>query len=77
MCGGHKGIRCGDDLTGDTQRLQRRDQRDRAIGEQCNVLDTEVVTELLFQLLVKGAAVGQAFTVPDLFQVGKKLFQWR
>ena len=41
------------------------------------MLDTEVFGQLLFQLFVEGATVGQAFTVPDPLQVRDELLQRR
>lgn len=39
------------------------------------MLNPQVCAQCLFQLLVKGAAVGEDFVVPDLLEVGGELFQ--
>ena len=44
-----------DHLARDAQRLQRRHQRDRAIGEQRDVLDPEVFAQRRLELLVERA----------------------
>lgn len=72
---GDEGVRGRDDLAGDAQGLERGDQREGAIGEECQVLDAEVVTQGLFELLVKRAVVGEKLAVPDLLQEGDEVLQ--
>ena len=57
MRGRDEGERGGDDLAGHAQRLQRRHQCDRAVGEQREVIDTEVARQRRLELLVERPAV--------------------
>jgi len=57
--------------------LQCRDQGDRAVGEQGDVLDAQVLAQRLFQLLMEGAIVGELLALPDFFQVRDELVQGR
>jgi len=41
------------------------------------VLDAEIFTQRLLQLLMEGAVVGQNLVLPDLLKVGDKLLQRR
>lgn len=66
MGGGHKAVGCGDDLAADVERLQRGDERQRAVGEQADVGHLEVVTQRLFQPLVERAVIGNPLAVPNL-----------
>ncbi|MOA59258.1 hypothetical protein D3C78_1838310 [compost metagenome] len=75
MGGRDEGVGRGDDFAGDAQCLQRGDQGQGAIGKQRDVFHPEVIGQFLLQLLMKGAAVGQALAVPDLLQVGNELLQ--
>ena len=75
MGGGDKGIRRGDDFTGNSQRLQRGDKCNGAIGKQSQVFNTKILTKRSLQLLMEGAIVGQPFALPNLFQIGNELFQ--
>ena len=77
MGGGHEGIGGGNHLAGDAQGLQGGDQRQRAIGEQGDMLDPQVFTERGLELLVQGAAVGEDFPIPDLRQIGNEFLQRR
>lgn len=77
MGGGHKAEGGGDHLPAELQRLQCRYQRQGAIGKQRNILYPQVFAQLLLQLLVKRAVVGQHPTLPDLLQVWQKLLQGR
>ena len=40
-------------------------------------LHPKMITQLLFELLVKWPAIGQLLAVPDLLQIGNKLFKRR
>ncbi|MNH24030.1 hypothetical protein D3C79_839470 [compost metagenome] len=77
MGGSHKGVRRGDDFTGDTQSLQGRHQGHGAVAEQREMLDPQVLCQCLFQLLMERAAIGQPLAVPYLLQIRQKLFQRR
>ncbi|MDT4842844.1 hypothetical protein FQZ97_767590 [compost metagenome] len=72
---GHERIRRGDDLARDAHRLECRDQRDRAVGEERDVLHAQVLAQRLLQLLVERPTVGEDLVVPDLLQVGQELVQ--
>jgi hypothetical protein len=49
MAGGDEGVGRGDDLAIDAERLQRRHQRQRAVGEQRDVLDAQVLAQRLLE----------------------------
>src|SRR5690606_19359128 len=61
----------------DAQCLQGGEQGERAVGEQPQMLDAQVVRQLFFQLFVERAAVGDAFACPYLFKIGEELFPGR
>ena len=73
----HERIGRRDDFAGDPQCLKRRDQSNRGVGEQCDVLDPKVLAQLLFELLMKGSAVGEDLALPDLPQIGNELLETR
>jgi len=77
MGGRDKRIRGGDDLAGDAQCLQRRNQCQRTVAEQGDMLDAQILAQFGFELLVKRAAIGQYPAVPDLLQIGDEVFQRR
>ena len=62
-------------LAGDAQGLQCGNQRDGGICKKANVLDTQVLTQFFFQLLVEWATVREDFAFPDFFQVGDEFCQ--
>ena len=64
----HKAVRCGDDLAADVQRLQCRDERQGAIGEQADVGHLEVLAQGSLEALVEVAVVGDPLAVPNLAQ---------
>lgn len=66
MGGGDKAVGRGDDLAADVERLQRGDERQRAVGEKADVGHLEVVTQRLFQPLVERAIIGNPLAVPNL-----------
>ena len=66
MGGGDKAVGRGDDLAADVERLQRGDERQRAVGEKADVGHLEVVTQRLFQPLVERAVIGNPLAVPNL-----------
>ncbi|MNQ83138.1 hypothetical protein D3C85_982100 [compost metagenome] len=75
---GHEGIWRGDDLTGDAQRLQRRNQGQGAIGEQRDMFHAKVLAQRTFQCLVHAAAIGEYPALPDLLEVGNEVLQgWK
>ena len=69
--------RGGNDLPGNSQRLQGGNQGYSAVGEEANMFYTEIFTQCLFQLFMKGAAICEYLVVPDLLQVWDELFQRR
>ncbi|MCY1347163.1 hypothetical protein D9M69_332690 [compost metagenome] len=75
--GRHEGIRGGDHLAGDPQGLEGRHQGKRAVGEQADMLDPQVVGQLPLEALVHGTAIRQAAAFPHGFQIGKKIFKRR
>ena len=75
VCRGDERIGGGDHLPGDPQSLQADHQTERAVGDQREVRDPEMVAESLLELLVEGAAVGEDAAFPDLLQIGRQLFQ--
>ena len=75
MRGRNKGIRRGDHLASQAQRLKCRQQRQRSVCKKRKVLYTQIFRQSLFQLLMKWSAVCQSFILPDLLQIRDKLFQ--
>ena len=75
VCGGNKRIRGSYNLAGDAQGLQCGNQCDGGICKKANVLDTQVLTQFFFQLLVEWATVGEDFALPDFLQVGDEFRQ--
>jgi len=72
---GHKAVGRGDDLTADVQRLQRGDQRQRAVGEQADIGHLKVLTQRGLEAAVKLAVVGHPLAVPDLLEQFGELAQ--
>src|SRR5471032_3039413 len=72
-----EGIRRRDDLSGNSQCLQCRNEPYRCVGKQCDKFDAEILTKFLLELLVKWTAVGQDLAVPDFLQVGDELLEIR
>ena len=66
MGGSDKAVGRGDDLAADVECLQRRDERQSAIGEQADVGHLEVLTQCLFQPFVERAVIGNPLAVPYL-----------
>ena len=62
--GGGKGEGRGDDLSPKRECLDHVLQRQMTVGEQGQLLAAEVVLQLILQLLVLGAHVGQPVAVP-------------
>lgn len=65
---GYKTVGCRDDFTGDTEGLERCDQRNRSVREQADVGDFEIVAQGLFQPLMERTVVCNPLTVPDFLQ---------
>lgn len=72
--GGDKGVRRGDDLAGDAQRLEGGEQRQGAVGEEGDERDLEVLRQLLLQLAVELAVIGYPLALPDLVAHGLEVF---
>lgn len=77
MRGSDERIRGGDDFAGNTQRLQSGHQRESAISEQRQMIDAQIVTQRLLELLMKRSFVSEDLTIPYLLQIGDELLQWR
>lgn len=65
---GYKAVGCRDDFTGDTEGLERCDQRNCSVREQADVGDFEIVAQGLFQPLMERTVVCNPLTVPDFLQ---------
>ena len=77
MRSGNERIGRGDDLASNTQRLQRCNERDGAIGEQGNVCNSKMLTKRLLQLLMERTVIGELFGFPDFFQIRNEFLQRR
>ena len=62
----HEAERGRDDLAGDAQRLQGRDERQGAVGEEADVGDLEIFAERPLKLLMVVSVVGYPFAGPDV-----------
>lgn len=78
MSGRYEGIRCGDDLAGDPQGLQRSDEGNGAISEEADMFDPKVLAQCLLELLMERTAVGEDAAIPDLPEQGQEIIQrWK
>ena len=75
--GGHEGVGRGDDFARHTGLLQRRHQRQGAVGEQAQVLHSQIARQLGLQLRVIRAGVRQLLARPDAFQIGNEICERR
>ena len=64
--GGNEAERGGDDFSRHAQSLQRRDKRQRAVGEKTDIGNFQVLAQRGLQLLVHGAVVGEPLALPYL-----------
>ena len=69
--------RSGDDLARDAQGLQRRYQRQGAVGEQADVGNLEVLAQSCLKFFMIVSVVGDPFAGPDVPQVRVELVQVR
>ena len=77
MGGGHKAVRGGNDFARNAQHLQSAHQRQRAVGEQADIGDFQILAQGFLQLLVVMAVIGQPLAVPDIPQVRQEIIQGR
>ena len=68
MGGCNETVGRGDDLARDVERLQRRDQRQSAVGEHADVGHLEVFAQGGLKALVEDAIVGNPLVVPHLLE---------
>ena len=64
----HKAVGRGDNLTADVQGLQRRDQRQCAIGKHTDIRHLEVFAQGGFKSFMEFTVIGHPLAVPDLTQ---------
>ena len=74
---GHERERRRDNFARDAERLKSDLQRDHPVGEQRDILDTEVLGEFRLELFVEFAAVREPFVVPYLPQIRDEIVQRR
>ena len=72
---GHEAVGRGDDLARDAQGLQGAHQRERAVGEQADVGNFQVLAQGALQLPVVVTVVGEPLAVPDVPEHGHELLQ--
>ena len=63
-----KTIRCSNHFAGDSHGLEGRDERQRAVREKADILDSEIFSERLFEFLVVVPVVREPFAVPDILE---------